>query len=440
MNRRTVSILAMVLAPGMSTPLALGQTREVFVPLFVYRTGPYAINGVPIANGFVDYFRLINERDGGINGVRISWEECETGYDASKGMECYERFKARRPVLINPYTTGFAYQLVPRAPADRIPVLTMGHGLAAPADGRWFPWQFNLPTSYWSQASAVIRYIGEKEGGMEKLNGKKIAHIYLNNPYGKEASPTLEALARKFGFRLTQLAVNPPGNEQTSIWRQVKRLAPDWIFLTGWGPMNPVAIQQAASIGHPMERLIGNWWSASDADVRPAGAAARGYTGATFHAPGAEFPVHRDILRLLYDKGKGAGKREAVGEVLYNRGLVNAMLTVEAIRTAMTRYGDKPPTGEQVRWGLENLKLSAKRLEELGMRNFMHPLELSCADHEGAGPVLFMAWEGKSWKIASDWIPVMRDVVRPRLEAAAAEEGKLLGTSMRDCANPELQR
>jgi branched-chain amino acid transport system substrate-binding protein len=37
--------------------------------------------------------------------------------------------------------------------------------------------------------------------------------------------------------------------------------------------------------------------------------------------------------------------------VLYNRGLINSMLGVEAIRTAQKKFGNKPLKGEQVRWG-----------------------------------------------------------------------------------------
>jgi len=313
-------------------------------------------------------------------------------------------------------------------------VFSMGYGMSAASDGRWFPWVFNFPTNYWSQASAVIRYIGQQEGGLEKLKGKKIAHIFHNSAYGKEANPTLEELAKKYQFELSLLAVDHPGQEQKATWLQVRRLNPDWIFMSGWGVMNQVAIKEAAAIGYPMDHFIGNWWSASDGDVIPAGAAAKGYIGAAFHASGAGFKVHEEIFKHVYARGKGAGEREAVGEVLYNRGLIAAAFEVEAIRAAMTRYGNKPPTGEQVRWGLEHLSLSDKRLEELGMRGFTHPLRVTCEDHEGASPIRFEQWDGKKWSSVSDWIPTMRDVVRPKIEAAAAEEGRRLGYAMRDCS------
>jgi branched-chain amino acid transport system substrate-binding protein len=433
-RRLFVFALAVALGAGPLGLAAFGQTKDIFIPLLVYRTGPYAPSGIPIANGFVDYFTLLNERDGGINGVKVAWEECETQYDTKQGVECYERLKGKGALVVNPYSTGITYQLIPKAPVDKITVFSMGYGMSASSDGRWFPWVFNFPTNYWSQASAVVRYIGQQEGGLDKLKGKKIAHIYHNSPYGKEANPTLETLAKQHAFELTLLAVDHPGQEQKATWLQVRRLNPDWIFMSGWGVMNQVAVKEAAAIGFKMDHFIGNWWSANDADVIPAGEGAKGYKGATFHAPGTAFKVHEDIVKLVYDKGKGAGKKEALGEALYNRGIVNAMFTAEAMRTAMAKFGNKVPTPEQVRWGFENLNLIDKRLDDLGMKGFTHAVKVTCEDHEGNGPILIQQWDGKKWQVVSEWVAPMREVVRPKIEAAAVEEGKKLGYTMRDCA------
>ena len=183
-----------------------------------------------------------------------------------------------------------------------------------------------------------------------------------------------------------------------------------------------------------MDHLIGNWWSASEADVIPAGEGAKGYRGATFHAPGTSFKVHQDIVKYVYDKGKGAAKKEDIGAALYNRGVINAMFTLEAIRTAMGKFGNKPPTGEQLRWAFENFNLTEQRLDQLGLKGFTHPVKVTCDDHEGSGPMLIQQWDGKKWTIVSDWVQPMRDVVRPKIEAAAVEEGKKLGYTMRDCS------
>jgi branched-chain amino acid transport system substrate-binding protein len=429
-----IGLLALAVVLGPLTGVVSAQSPGIFIPLLVYRTGPYAPSGIPIANGFVDYFTLLNERDGGVNGVKLVWEECETQYDTKQGVECYERLKGKSPVLVNPYSTGITYQLIPKAPVDKVVVFSMGYGMTAAADGRWFPWVFSFPTTYWSQASAVIRYMGQQEGGLEKLKGKKIVHIFHNSPYGKEANPTLEELARKYGFELTLLAVDHPGQEQKATWLQVRRLNPDWIFMSGWGVMNQVAVKEAVVTGIKMDHFIGNWWSANDSDVVPAGEGAKGYKGATFHAPGTNFKIFQEIVKNVYDKGKGAGKKEEMGAPLYNRGIVNAMLAAEAIRTAMGKYGNKVLTSEQVRWGFENLNLTEARLDQMGMKGFTHPIKVTCEDHEGNGPVLIQQWDGKKWSIVSEWLAPMRDVVRPKLEASAVEEGKKLNYTQRDCA------
>jgi branched-chain amino acid transport system substrate-binding protein len=431
-----IGVLAVAVAVGPMAAAALAQDKTIFIPLLVYRTGPFAPNGIPSANGFNDYFNLINERDGGINGVKITFEECETQYKTDLGVECYERLKHKHggAVLVNPFSTGITYQLIPKAPVDKVVIHSAAYGMTASADGRWFPWVFNFPMTYWSQASAFIKYVGQQEGGIDKLKGKKIVHIYHNSPYGKEANPTLETLSRQLGFELTLLAVDTPGQEQKATWLQVRRINPDWIYISGWGVMNQVAVKEAAAINFPMDHVVGNWWTGTESDVVPASDGAKGYKSMTFHAPGHGFKVHQDIFKYVYDKGKGAAKREDVGEVLYNRTIINSMLDVEAIRLAMTKFGNKPLTGEEVRWGMENLNITEKRLEELGMKGLMRPLKVTCDNHEGNGMALVQQWDGKKWSIVSDWIEPMREIVRPKLEAAAVEEGKKLGYTMRDCS------
>jgi branched-chain amino acid transport system substrate-binding protein len=87
-----------------------------------------------------------------------------------------------------------------------------------------------------------------------------------------------------------------------------------------------------------------------------------------------------------------------------------------------------------VRGGFENLNLTEKRLEELGMKGLMRPLRVTCENHEGNGMAFVQQWDGKKWNIVSDWIEPMREVVRPKIEAAAVEEAKKLNYTMRDCA------
>ncbi len=421
---------------GLTAPTPASAQNEQFFPMLVYRTGPYAPSGIPVANGFRDYYTMINKRDGGINGVKIVFEECETQYNTKLGVECYEKLKNKGPTgaaLFNPYSTGITYQLIPKASVDKVPILSMGYGRTAAADGRVFPWVFNFPTTYWSQASAFIRYIGQQEGGIDKLKGKKIALIYHNSAYGKEPIPTLKVLSEKYGYDLKLLAVDHPGQEQGATWLQIRRYRPDWILMWGWGVMNQVAIKEAAAIKYPMDHFIGVWWSGSEADVVPAGKGAIGYKAGTFHGAGAGFKVHEDIIKYVYNGDREAAKKNQVGEVLYNRGMVNAMFGVEAVRTAMGKFGNKPMTGEQVRWGLENLNVTEATLDKLGMKGFTRPVHVTCADHETGGPVIIQQWDGSKWNMVSDWIPPIREVVRPLIEKAAAAYAKENGITPRSC-------
>ena len=194
--------MAMLAALFMVAPV-WGQDEQ-FIPLFVYRTGPYAPNGIPVANGYVDYIKLLNARDGGINGVKITWEECETKYNTKLGVECYERLKNRGATgasLINPYSTGITYQLIPKASVDQLPIHSMGYGRTAAADGRIFKWIFNFPTTYWSQASTFVKYVGQQEGGMEALQGKKIALVYHKQPVRQGADSDADDSRRKIRLR-----------------------------------------------------------------------------------------------------------------------------------------------------------------------------------------------------------------------------------------------
>ena len=105
------------------------RRRRAVHPGLVYRTGPYAPNGIPFADGVSDYLSMINERDGGINGVKILFEECETGYATDKGVECYERLKGNGPTgaaYFSPLSTGITFALTEKVPGDKIPLLTIG--------------------------------------------------------------------------------------------------------------------------------------------------------------------------------------------------------------------------------------------------------------------------------------------------------------------------
>jgi len=435
--KRITFALAMAAAVGFSGG-ALAQAKEQFVPANFYWVGPYAPGGSGIAAGLIDYMQMINTRDGGVNGVKFTWEKCETEYNNARGVECYERSKNKGPTgatIIHPLSTGITYSLIDKGTADHIPIVSIGYGRTSAADGRVFPYVFPLITTYWSQATVMVKFMGQRAGGMDKLKGKKIVLLYHDSAYGKEPIPVLTEMSKEYGYELTTIPVPHPGNEQQAQWLQIRQIRPDWVILWGWGVMNPTAIKAAARAGYPRDKMIGVWWSGAEEDVIPAGSAAKGYIAAGFNAPGSNYPVMRDIQKYVYAKGKGEfDDKSRFGSIYHTRGVVFGIVTVEAVRVAQEHFGKgKPITGEQMQWGLEHLNLDAKRLKELGATGIMPPTTVSCANHEGSGLVKFQQWDGTKWKVITDWMEPDRKLVRSLIEADAAKYAKEKGITPRDC-------
>ncbi len=417
---------------------AAAEGRAQYFPLQSYRVGPYAAGGSGFFGGFIDYMHLVNTRDGGVNGVKLTWSECETEYVVERGVECYERLKGGldgAPVAaMNPLSVGIAYALIDRATADKIPLITINHGRTDSTDGRVFPYVFPLSLNPYSEISAIVNYIGQREGGLDRLKGKKIVVLYHGSPYGKETRPIAELLAGKYGFSVTHIEVPHPGTEQESQWLQIKQLAPEWIILRGWGIMNPVALKTAAKVGFPADHIIGNIWSNSEEDVIPAGQAAVGYVAITTHPSGRDFPVLKEVDKYVLSAGKGNMEDpKRVGTGYYNLGINNGILNVEAVRVAQTKFGNHALTGEQVRWGFEHIKIDEARLAELGAVGLLQPIKLSCADHEGGGAVRFVQWDGAQFKRISDWVKADRALLRPIIEESSAKYAKEKNLTVRDC-------
>jgi branched-chain amino acid transport system substrate-binding protein len=428
-----------VSASSLVTSTVQAQAKEQFIPVLSYRTGAYAPNGVPWANGYIDYIKLTNAR-GGINGVKLSFEECETGYDTARSVECYERLKGKNggASFVQPLSTGATFAITEKAPVDKVPVVTVGYGRSESADGSVFKWNFPIAGTYWVAADTILQAIGKKEGGMDKLKGKKIALVYHDSPFGKEPIPLMQERSKMQGFDLQLLPVTAPGVDQKSTWLQVRQSKPDYVVLWGWGIMNTTAIKEAQATGYPREKMYGVWWAGAEPDVKDVPEAAKGYNAVAMqHGAEPNSKVVKDILAMVHAKGQGTGPKDEVGQVLYMRGAMSAMLGIEGIRAAQERYGKgKVMTGEQVRWGLENLNLTQAKLDGLGFAGVMRPISTSCTDHMGAAWTRIYTWDGKAWKFTSDWLQADEQIIKPMVKAAAAKyaaDKKLTPRTPADC-------
>ena len=437
MKIKSIALTAAAVASVVASSAAMAQAKEQFFPVLVYRTGAYAPNGVPFANGYVDYLKYVNAK-GGLNGVKISYEECETGYATDKGVECYERLKGKGATVFQPLSTGITFALTDKAPGDKIPLITSGYGRADTVDGMSFKWNFPLLGTYWTGADVLIQHLAKKEGGYDKLKGKKIALVYHDSPYGKEPIAALQERSKMHSFDLQLLPVTAPGVEQKATWLQVRQSRPDYVLLWGWGVMNSAALKEAVATGYPREKMYGVWWSGAEPDVKDVGAAAKGYNAlAMQHGAEPNAKIVKDILATLHAKNQGTGPKEEVGQVLYMRGMIASMLAVEGVKRAQERYGKgKVMTPEQARWGFENLALDQKKLDALGFAGVMRPVSTSCADHMGASWARIHTWDGAKWGFSSDWYEADDSILKPLVRASAEKylaEKKIQRRTPADC-------
>jgi branched-chain amino acid transport system substrate-binding protein len=368
-------------------------------------------------NGQRDYIMMLNTRDGGVNGVKLDYQECETGYSTEKGVECYEKTKATA-IVTQPWSTGITLQVLPKTNVDKIPILAPGYGFSPMADGKVFQWAFNPPASYWDGASMILNHISS--GNLDSLKGKKIVLLHLDAPYGKEPIPLIQSLADKHGFSFLPIPVGVKEMQnQSAQWLQIRRENPDFVLMWGWGAMNAGALTEAVKTKFPMEKFIGIWWSGHDGDMKGVGAAAKGYRAISWSVPVSDAPAMQDIKTHVIDKGQSLIGEGEFDWVFYQRGVVISMLTVEAIKAAQANFNTKVVNPEQLRWGFENLKIDDAKLAEIGMTGMIPPFSTSCANHSGHSGAWMLEWDGAKFVKVSDLLQADQAVIAPLVEAEA---------------------
>jgi branched-chain amino acid transport system substrate-binding protein len=414
MKRITTLALA-----GALSALTAGATvaQELYAPNLSYRTGPFAATGIPLMNGQKDYFEMLNARDGGIGGIKVNFDECETGYSTEKGVECYERTKDRA-IVTQPWSTGITLQVLPKTNVDQIPILAPGYGFSPMSDGKTFQWAFNPPASSWDGMSMLLQAISG--GDLSSLAGKKIAHLHLDHPFGKEPLPLLEAMGAQHGFEVLPIPVGlSEMQNQSAQWLQIRRERPDFVIMWGWGAMNAGAITEAVKTRYPMDQFVGVWWSGHSDDLQLVGEEGKGYRAISWSLPNPDAPVMQAIKEHVGDAS--LADAEEMGEVFYGRGVIISAILAEGIRVAQEMHGKADIGPAELRDGLANLNFTSERIDELGLTGMMAPFSTSCADHTGHSGGWMIEWDGEKFVQASELLTADADAIAPLVAEKAAE-------------------
>lgn len=413
MTRRTfvATAAAGIAAPTICTTEAFAQEKVVrisapqdFTRIYTFVTSEYS-------QGQRDYFTLLNER-GGVGGYKIVIDISDHANDLPRAIEAYERGKREGAVAIDPLSTPVARALVPRALEDKINLITAYSGRSDAADGSVFPYVLPLSINYWSQAGLIVEHFKRIEKG--SLQGKKLAFVHIDTPFGKEPLPILEALAKREGFVLKTFPYSPPGNDQSAIWPQVRRFDPYFVIFWGAAVGQTVALSEAIRNGLPRDRISSSvWLSESDMDVVGRGLA-KGVMKIEPCVGGREPKIIKDILAEVVGKGKGAGPETKVGTGYYNYGVQMASLIAEGVRIAAQKAPNGPVTGPWLNAGLTSIK-------NFTAEGLLPPTTVTPDDHQGGGMGRIAQWDGNKFVPITDWFTANQDVVWDEIRKYSAE-------------------
>jgi len=402
MRRLPITILAVTAGLGF-TAVAGAEQKEVIIGGMCDRTGATQVNGAGICPAFQDYYDLINST-GGIEGYKIKYVEIDHEYKVPPAVEAYQRMKGEGATSIMVYGSPQVQALYQKLAEDKIPGTSPGFGIAASADGKRFPYLFPVAATYFSQGAAAVQYVKDKLGG--SLKGKKIAYIFYDNPAGREPIPVIEELQKTEGFELRTFAVPPPGVEMgPQVLDITQRYRPDFVIDHLFGRAPSVAIKEFKRNAFPLSKVLALVWASGEHDITGAGgwAVAEGYQTMSFAGVGAAYPVRQEIRAMA--KAQGREPSKAMDDtVMYNRGLLWAAVHVEATRNALKANGGKPPTGDDVKKGFE-------QIHDFGLGGLVPPLNVTPANHEGGGWVQIFQVKGGKFVKETEWFRGYPEVV-----------------------------
>lgn len=395
---------AFAAALGLATA-ASAADKEVVIGMQCDRTGPTQIVGTTLCPAYHDYVALVNSR-GGVEGYKVKVIEIDNEYKVPPAIEAHERFKKEGAIFHSVYGTPQIAALLKKLEEDQMAATSPGFGSAAASDGKRYPYVFPVAATYWSQMAVALTFIKSKLGNT--LKGKKIAYIFFDNPAGKEPLGVLEDVSKAEGFTYRTFAVPSPGVEMgAQVLDITTRFRPDFVIAHLFAKAPAVALKEFKGKGWPLNKMIGFVWAGSEADIIAGGgfAKAEGYYTIQYAGVGKDYQVLKDIQAMYKKEGKAPPPAMETNSVMYNRGVFQAAIQLEAIRLAIKKKGGAHPTGKDVRDAFETVS-------NFTLGGLAPPLKITAEDHEGGGWA--QIWQVKGGKLVkvTDWINGYRDVIK----------------------------
>jgi branched-chain amino acid transport system substrate-binding protein len=360
-----------------------------------------------------DYISLINSQ-GGVDGWKIEDPEIDQQYKVPLAVEAYEREKQQGAIGIMIYGTPITEALNAKLEQDKIPGTSPGFGIAASADGEYYPYLFPIAATYWSQGAAAVKFVKDQLG--DSLKDKKIAYIYFDNPAGHEPLPILQALQKTEGFQLRAYAVPPPGVDVSAqVLDIAQNYRPDFVIDHNFGKAPALVIKGLKENGYPLDKVVALVWASGEPDIMAAGGwdVAQGYNTMQFAGAGQNYPVI-DQIKNMYKKEGKSPPATMQDTVYYNRGILQAAVWVAAIKNALALAHGNKPTGTDIKNGFE-------MIHDFELGGLVPPLTITEADHEGGGWVQIFRVKGNSFEKMTPWFRAYRELVVDTANKTAKE-------------------
>lgn len=405
-KRKTSQLAAVTLAAGLGAGAAAAQDAPIKFGLLQDFTAVYTFVSGEYNQGQQDYLALVNA-EGGVDGHMFEAIVRDTGNQPQRGIEAYNRAREDGAILFDFLSTPVSRALVDRVMKDKVVLITALHGRGDASDGEVFPYVFPMMATYWSQATVLIKYL-EDNGG---LDGKKVALVHIDSPFGKEPIPVIEDLAEKLGFEFKAFPYASPGNEQSATWSEVRRYKPDSVLIWGAGGGQAVSVREGIRNGIDPENILSVVWLAGT-DARNVGADKMvGVKRFEAVSSGTDPAIIQRILEKVVEPGNGAGEKANVGSTYYNIGVATMAVSVEAARLALKSEG-APLDGTKLKAGFEQIK-------DFDAEGLMPKITITPEDHQGGGAGRVSRWNGEAWEPVSDWGAAYQDIVRKEIEEGA---------------------
>lgn len=359
-----------------------------------------------------DLATLVNDK-GGIEGHKVEMVVQDTANEPQRGIECYEKLKREGVLIFDTMSTPVSMAVLPRAMRDGNVMMQSLVGRGDAIVGDVFKWVFPVGATYWSQAANNMEYIKRKHNG--SLKGVKIAFVFMDHPFGYEPQAVLKKIAERESAEINFFSFPLPGVDQSSVWTQVRRYNPDWVMFWGISNMHVVAAREMRRNGIPMTKYIGANWL-NETDLNNMGGLGTGLKRGTVVAGDLDNPLRQEIIKDVYDKGKGAGDRARADNAYYMVGLAMFSVAFEAVRNAAAN-GSGSLTPEKIKNGYESIKGFANS-------GLTAPVTVTPKDHGGAGKTRIESWDGTKWVKETDWFSAYDDIVWDVASKEAANYAK----------------